>query len=177
MVLQSVQKMRIYLHLVPVLGVMPSLLHLYASKRTKGAIANTHSSTKRSTKPDGTAKYASENCGEPSHSIEDSIKDADALLDRLLESSAARADALESAQIKAASRLSVVLGVGCISAITLLFAGATTQSSQVGTLRFLLASSFIGSGYFALCVALMFQVATDKSIRIPGVSQLSRRLP
>lgn len=173
MVLPSVQKMRIYLHLVPVLGVMPSLLHLYAAKSTKGTRANSHTNTRL----DSTTENASENYGEPFYSIEDSIKDADALLDRLLESSAARADALEAAQIKAASRLSVVLGVSCISAIALLAAGATTQSSQIGSLRFLLASSFVGSGYFALCVALMFQVAADKSIRIPGVSQLSRRLP
>ena len=81
------------------------------------------------------------------------------------------------AQVRAASRLSVLVGLGCISAIALLGAGAATQSSQVASLRFLLASSFVGSGYFLLSLTLMFRVAKGQSIRIPGVSQLSRRLP
>jgi len=83
----------------------------------------------------------------------------------------------EEAQMRAVSRLSVLLGLGCISAIALLGAGAATQSSQMASLRFLLASSFVGSGYFVLSLMLMFRVAKGQSIRIPGVSQLSRRLP
>ena len=77
----------------------------------------------------------------------------------------------------AASKLSVVLGLGCVSAIALLGAAASTQASQTASLRFLLSSSFVGSGYFLLSLALMFRVATNRSIRLPGISQLSRRLP
>jgi len=167
MVLPSMQKLRIYLHLVPVLGVMPSLLHLYASKK---------SDSRSDTKISDMIRYDSEKYGERAGTIEDSIKDADAILESLLETSAFKANALESAQIKAASRLSVVLGSGCISAIALLMLAATTQASQVSSLRFLIASSFVGSGYFILCLALMFQVANNKSIRLPGISRLSRRL-
>ena len=83
----------------------------------------------------------------------------------------------EEAQVQEASRLSVLIGLGCISAIALFGAGAATQPSQIASLRFLLASSFVGSGYFILSLILMFRVAKGQSIRIPGVSQLSRRLP
>ncbi len=114
--------MQIYLHLVPVFGVLLSLLTLYGERDTHGE-------------------------------------------DR------------EQAQVRAASRLSVIVGLGCMSAIALLGAGASTQASQVASLRFLLASSFVGSGYFLLSVGLMFRVAKDQSIRLPGISQLSRRLP
>ncbi len=114
--------MRLYLHLIPVFGMLPSLWTLY---------------------------------GEGEASAED----------------------IEGAQVRSASRLSVVIGLGCISAIALLGAGATTQASQVASLRFLLASSFVGSGYFLLSIGLMFRVAKGQSIRLPGVSQLGRRLP
>ena len=122
----SFQRMRTYLHLVPVFGVVPSLWTLYGE-------------------------------AQPAGEEEDRTS--------------------EEAQMRAVSRLSVLLGLGCISAIALLGAGAATQSSQMASLRFLLASSFVGSGYFVLSLMLMFRVAKGQSIRIPGVSQLSRRLP
>ena len=122
----SLQRMRTYLHLVPVFGVVPSLWTLYGQDPISGEE-----------------------------------------LDRTS----------EEAQVQAASRLSVLIGLVCISAIALLGAGAATQPSQMASLRFLLASSFVGSGYFLLSLMLMFRVARGQSIRIPGVSQLSRRLP
>jgi len=115
-------RMRTYLHLVPVFGVVPSLWTLYGQGQ-------------------------------------------------------ANAEDMDEASVRAASRLSVLIGLGCISAIALLGAGASTQASQVASLRFLLASSFVGSGYFVLSLVLMFRVAKGQSIRLPGVSQLSRRLP
>ena len=115
-------RMRTYLHLVPVFGVIPSLWTLYGQRSSR-----------------------SEDIGEE--------------------------------RVRAASRLSVLIGVGCISAIALLGAGAGSQASQAASLRFLLASSFVGSGYFVLSLGLMFRVAKGQSIRLPGVSQLSRRLP
>ncbi|MGB7085163.1 MAG: hypothetical protein WBD47_06390, partial [Phormidesmis sp.] len=63
-----------------------------------------------------------------------------------------------------------------ISAIALLGLGASSQA-QATSLRFLLTLSFIGSGYFLLNLILMFRVAKGRSIRLPGISQLSRRLP
>ena len=85
--------------------------------------------------------------------------------------------AMEEAQVRSASRLSVLIGLGCVGAIALLGAGAATQSTQMASLRFLIASSFVGSGYFLLSLVLMFRVAKGQSIRMPGVSQMSRRLP
>ena len=137
----SFQRMRTYLHLVPVFGVVPSLWTLYGKPDSKQANSDL--------KPYGKTPAAAEDI--------DSASD--------------------EAQIQAASRLSVLIGLGCISAIALLGAGASTQASQMASLRFLLASSFVGSGYFLLSLVLMFRVAKGKSIRIPGVSQLSRRLP
>ena len=125
------QRLRTYLHLVPVFGVVPSLWTLYI--RTSC----------------GQAPIAGEEVD----------------------------SAANEAQILAASRLSVLIGLGCISAIALLGAGAATQTAQMASLRFLLASSFVGSGYFLVSLALMFRVAKGQSIRIPGISQLSRRLP
>lgn len=122
MALPSLQKMRIYLHLVPVFGIVLSFWTLYGEGKVE-------------------------------------------------------CEGIEQAQMRTASRLSVVIGLGCISVIALLGAGASTQASQMASLRFLLASSFVGSGYFLLSLALMFRVAKGQSIRLPGISQLSRRLP
>ncbi|MEM8505861.1 MAG: hypothetical protein AAF716_22245 [Cyanobacteria bacterium P01_D01_bin.1] len=126
-----IKKLWIYLHLVPVFGVLLSLWSLYG----KTALA-----------------------------VEE--------LERPAEDGPA-----EAAIVKKASRLSVTLGLVCVGAIASLNAGAYTQTSQLAQLRFLFASSFVGSGYFLLSLVLMFRVAKDQSIQLPGLSQLSRRLP
>ncbi len=122
MTAQSLRKLQVYLHLVPIFGIIFSLWFLY---------------------------------GKSSLVIEDP----------------------KEATVKAASRLSVMLGLVCVGAIACLYAGAHSQTSQINHLRFLFASSFVGSGYCLLSLALMFRVAKDRSIRLPGLSQLSRRLP
>lgn len=123
----SLQRLRIYLHLIPMFGLVPSLWTLYG----KGDI--------------------------------------------LLED-------IEAAQLKSTSRLAVVVGMSSVCAIALLAAGGlaaggSLQNSQVASLRLLIASSFVGSGYFLLNLSLMFRVAKGQSIRLPGITQLSRRLP
>ena len=122
----SLQRLRIYLHLIPMFGVVPSLWTLYG----KGNVP-----------------------------IED----------------------IEAAQLKSTSRLAVVVGMSSICAIALLIGGAAAggslQNSQAASLRLLIASSFVGSGYFLLNLSLMFRVAKGQSIRLPGITQLSRRLP
>ncbi|KPQ37082.1 MAG: hypothetical protein HLUCCA11_03945 [Phormidesmis priestleyi Ana] len=118
----SLQRMRIYLHLIPIFGIVPSIWTLY---------------------------------GQRADQIEE----------------------VEEARLKSASRLSVLLGLSCICAIALLGASSSTQTSEVTSLRFLISASFVGSGYFLLNVGLMFRVAKGQSIRLPGVSQFSRRLP
>lgn len=148
-------KIRIYLHLVPVLGVVPSLWTLYGS----GGY--------------GSGRYGSSGQRDPV--VAASGKGgANGVSDFAPEFTS---EVSENSQVRAASRLSVVMGVGCVSALALLGAGASTQASQLANLRFLMASSFVGSGYFILSLVLMFRIAKDKSIRLPGVSQLSRRLP
>lgn len=123
----SLLKMRTYLHLVPVFGVVLSLWTLY---------------------------------GEAAADVEADIE--------------ANKDEVQRVT---ASRLSIVLGLGSVCAIALLGLGASSGVSQSASLRFLISSSFVGSGYFLLSLALMYRVATDRSIRLPGLSNLSRRLP
>ena len=93
----------------------------------------------------------------------------------------AQSEDREEARLRSVSRLAVVVGLSCVGAIALLMgaaaAGETLQNSQAASLRLLIASSFIGSGYVLLNVSLMFRVAKGRSIRLPGITQLSRRLP
>ncbi|NJM96286.1 MAG: hypothetical protein HC800_02920 [Phormidesmis sp. RL_2_1] len=137
--------MRLYLHLVPVFGIVPSLWTLYGERPHQRL-------------PTGKA-----------------VTDPVEL--KVARQATVGQDLNEAAQIQAASRLSVLIGLSCLSAIALLEAGASTQASPAGSLRFLLTSSFVGSGYFLLNLILMFRVAKGQSIRLPGVSSLSRRLP
>ncbi len=123
----SLLKLRIYLHLVPVFGVLLSLWILY---------------------------------GERAFQREDSVSNSEA-----------------DAQLRSVSRLAVVMGLGCVGAIALLAGAADSQVFQAANLRFLIACSFIGSSYFLLNLSLMFRVAKGQSIRLPGISPLSRRLP
>ncbi|MBE9077295.1 hypothetical protein IQ241_08300 [Romeria aff. gracilis LEGE 07310] len=80
-----------------------------------------------------------------------------------------------SGQERSVSRLAVTLGLGWIVATVLLGAGA--ELSSAASLRFLIASSFVGSGYFLVNIGLMVRVWRQQSVRLPGVTQLSRRLP
>jgi len=130
----QLQKLQLYLHLVPIFGVVLSLWSLY-----------------------GKSTLAVEE-------IEENPREA-------------AGKAFESASVESVSRLSVMLGLICVGAIASLGAGAHTQTSQIAHLRFLFASSFVGSSYFLLSLALMFRVAKDQSIQLPGLRQLSRRLP
>lgn len=80
-------------------------------------------------------------------------------------------------QLKQVSRSAVVLGMGWLLATVLLSAGAHSHFSQLATLRFWIASSFVGSGYFLTNMWLMLRVSRGRSVKLPGVTPLSRRLP
>ncbi|MEM6449867.1 MAG: hypothetical protein AAF703_06095 [Cyanobacteria bacterium P01_D01_bin.105] len=153
------QRMRIYLHLVPVFGIIPSLWTL-SQNAPQNAPDNTRLSQNQPSHQPG--RHANHQ-GKPHLSI-DRTHYADSQNSRSL-------------QLTAASKLSVLIGLGSISAIALLGATASSQATQLATLRLLIGSSFIGSGYFLLSLALMFRVAKGQSIRIPGITPLSRRLP
>ncbi len=83
----------------------------------------------------------------------------------------------EGKQLQQVSRLAVVLGMGWLLATVLLSAGAHSEFSQVATLRFWIASSFVGTGYFMTNLWLMLRVSRGHSTKLPGISRLSRRLP
>ncbi|MEA5465925.1 hypothetical protein [Leptothoe sp. PORK10 BA2] len=80
-------------------------------------------------------------------------------------------------QLKQVSRLAIVLGMGWLLATVLLSAGAHSEFSQMATLRFWIASSVVGSGYFITNLWLMLQVSRGRSPKLPGITRLSRRLP
>lgn len=158
MALSPALKIRIYLHLVPVLGVIPSLWTLYGNHA--GNHARNHTGNHdRNTSADTSGKASVE-------TVSNGVAVSDAWEEFVADK-----------QVRAASRLSIVMGVGCVGALALLGAGASSQASQLAHLRFLIASSFVGSGYFTLSLVLMLRIAKNQSIRLPGISQLSDRLP
>ena len=80
-------------------------------------------------------------------------------------------------KLQQVSRLAVVTGMAWLLATVLLSAGAHSEFSQIATLRFWIASSFVGSGYFLTNVWLIWRISKGKSAKLPGLTQLSRRLP
>lgn len=74
-----------------------------------------------------------------------------------------------------ASRLAVTLALGWIVGYALLGAGA--QAADSLTLPLLIASSLLTSGYFLANIWLMVRLWQGQSIRLPGISRLSDRLP
>ncbi len=161
--------MRTYLHLVPVFGVVLSLWTLYG-KSTTGVEALSREARDGKTRDgktrDGKTRVSGPKGGKAGETAPDTEQ-------QNIEQPRER----EIARIKAVSKLSVVLGLSAASAIALLGGAASSQASQAATLRFMLASSFVGSGYFLLSIGLIFRVATNRSIRLPGISSFSRRLP
>ena len=80
-------------------------------------------------------------------------------------------------RLKQVSRSAVMLGMAWLLATVLLSAGAHSEFSQIATLRFWIASSFVGTGYFTTNLWLILRVARGRSIKLPGITALSRRLP
>lgn len=84
-----------------------------------------------------------------------------------------------SAERQNASRLVVTLTLSWLLSYGLLGLGSqfTEGTSAVSTLTLLLASSFLTTGYFLTNFWLMVRLWQRKSLRLPGFSQLSDRLP
>lgn len=80
-----------------------------------------------------------------------------------------------SRQEQAASRLVVTLAVGWLLTYALLSAGS--QLSPALTLRFLVSGTLVTTGYFVTNLWLMIRLLQGKAVRLPGLSQLSNRLP
>jgi uncharacterized membrane protein YhdT len=74
-----------------------------------------------------------------------------------------------------ASRLAITLALGWILGYALLGAGA--QAAEGLTLPLLIMSSLLTSGYFLANIWLMVRLWQRKSLRLPGISRLSDRLP
>lgn len=80
-------------------------------------------------------------------------------------------------QLHQVSRLAVVLGIGWLLATVLLSAGAHSEFSHTATLRLWLINGFVGTGYFVTNLWLMLLISQGKTTKLPGITQLSRRLP
>lgn len=74
-----------------------------------------------------------------------------------------------------ASRLAVTLAMGWIVGYALLGSGA--QAADSLTLPLLITSSLLTSGYFLVNIWLMVRLWKGQSIRLPGISRLSDRIP
>lgn len=72
------------------------------------------------------------------------------------------------------SRLAVTLALGWLVAYVLLGAGA--QASESLSLPLLVTSSLLSSGYFLVNIWLMVRLWQHKSLRLPGISQVSEGL-
>ncbi|MDJ0705198.1 MAG: hypothetical protein QNJ46_18090 [Leptolyngbyaceae cyanobacterium MO_188.B28] len=80
-----------------------------------------------------------------------------------------------SQQELAISRLAVLLALGWLVAYSLLGTGA--QLSEGFSLRLLITSSLLTTGYFLTNLWLIIRLWRRKSVRLPGISNLSDRLP
>ena len=80
-----------------------------------------------------------------------------------------------SQQEQAISRLVVTLAFGWLAAY--IFLGTGAQISEAFSLRLLVTSSLLTTGYFLTNLWLMVRLWRRKSIRLPGISKLSDRLP
>lgn len=84
-----------------------------------------------------------------------------------------------SAEQRNVSRLVVTLTTGWVLGYLLLGAGSqfTSGASLTSTLSLLILSSLLTSGYFLANLWLMVRLWQHKSLRLPGISRLSDRLP
>jgi hypothetical protein len=78
-------------------------------------------------------------------------------------------------QEKAISRLVVTLALGWLVTFGLLSAGG--QLAPGLSLRLLVSSTLVTTGYFTTNLWLMVRLLKGKSVKLPGISQLSNRLP
>lgn len=84
-----------------------------------------------------------------------------------------------SSERRNASRLAVTLALGWLLGDLLLGMGhqMAIGTSLTSTLSLLILSSLLTSGYFLVNLWLMVRLWQHKSLRLPGISQLSDRLP
>ena len=73
------------------------------------------------------------------------------------------------------SRQSITLTLGWLLAYFLLAAGA--NASETGSTPLLVTSSVLTSAYFLINLGLMVRLWQRKSLRLPGVSEISDRIP
>jgi hypothetical protein len=79
-----------------------------------------------------------------------------------------------SREQQAVSRLSITLAFTWLLGYLLLATGSAT--SDFFTLRLLILNSFFTSGYFLVSVWLVLRLLQDKSLRLPGMSNLAERI-
>ena len=74
-----------------------------------------------------------------------------------------------------AARLSTTLGLGWLVGYTALSAGA--HATDPAAMPLLIANSALTSGYFVVMLWLMLRLWQRKPLRLPGISEVSDRLP
>ncbi|NMG58047.1 hypothetical protein E1H12_05770 [Geitlerinema sp. P-1104] len=80
-----------------------------------------------------------------------------------------------SAQEQAISRLAMTLAFLWLSGYILF--GTAAQSSELGSLPALVGGSLWTTTYFLTCFGLMVRLSQGKSLWLPGIGQISDRLP
>lgn len=78
-------------------------------------------------------------------------------------------------QEKSVSRLVVTLALGWLLTYGLL--STSGQLAPALSLRLMVSSTLVTTGYFVTNFWLMLRLLQGKSVRLPGLSQLSNRLP
>lgn len=78
---------------------------------------------------------------------------------------------------RSVSRLVVTLALGWLVAYISLGVGAQASEATAVSVRLLVTGSLISTGYFLTNLWLMIRLWRGRSLRLPGVSQLSDRLP
>ncbi len=73
------------------------------------------------------------------------------------------------------SRLSLILAFFWLTAYISLFLGAA-QGSEMLTFRLLYANTLVTSGYFLICLSLMFRLRTGKSPYLPLFSKVANKI-
>lgn len=80
-----------------------------------------------------------------------------------------------SAQELAISRLAITLAFLWLSGYILF--GTAAQTTELGSLPVLIGGSLWTTTYFLMCFGLMVRLSRGKSLWLPGIGNLSDRLP
>jgi hypothetical protein len=149
----NIDRVMLFLYLVPVFGCVPALWTLYRQPSRPGV-------------GPGIGREAWENLGDRAQSGNSLRQEIRPEL---------RPEPKRQASDRQISRLAVTLGGTWLLASVLLAAGA--QTSEVPAVSTLVASTIVTSSYFLINLWLMVQLLRRRRVWLPGVSDWGDRLP